>query len=244
MSIARNVYSPVVSDVQDKDDLFTTSEKMALERALEESQSLVKQSETVSAPKAAGRPRSETSRQAILDATWKMLLHTSVKDISIEAIAKKANVGKTTIYRWWPNKVSVILDAVNGQMMFPPSQVSGNSAKELMIGQMERFGKTLKGRTGRIIAEVFAETQGSQELLEIYYKNFMLQHEEILANIVEQGKQSGEFSPVADTALVVDMIYGSVFYRLMSNPDSIQPEFFDSLAILALKVLSVYKVAA
>ena len=190
--------------------------------------------------KKAGRPRSEGSRQAILDATWKILINTSVKDISIEGIAKRANVGKTTIYRWWPNKVSVILDAVNGQMMFPPAQVSGNSAKELLVGQMERFGKTLKGRTGKIIAEVFAESQGSQDLLEIYYKNFMLQHEEILANIIEQGKKSGEFSLHADTALVVDMIYGSVFYRLMSNPENIQPEFFDSLAILGLKILSVY----
>ncbi len=191
----------------------------------------------------AGRPRSEVSKQAILDATWKLLLHTSVKDISIEAIAKRANVGKTTIYRWWPNKVSVILDAVNGQMMFPPAMVSGNSARELLLRQMDRFGKTLKGRTGKIIAEVFAESQGSKELLEIYYKNFMLQHEEIMANIIEQGKQSGEFAMVVDTALIVDMMYGSVFYRLMSNPDSIQPEFFDSLAALGLKILSAYQTA-
>lgn len=192
----------------------------------------------------AGRPRSEVSKQAILDAAWKMLLNTSVKDISIEAIAKRANVGKTTIYRWWPNKIAVVLDAVNGQMMFPPAPVSGNSAKELLLLQLERFGKTLKGRTGKIIAEVFAESQSSKTLLEIYYKNFMLQHEEILANIIEQGKQSGEFGVHADTALVVDMIYGSVFYRLMSNPDSIQPEFFDSLAVLGLKVLIAYPKAA
>ena len=190
-------------------------------------------------PKASGRPRSQVSRQAILDATWKMLMHTSVRDVSIEGIAKRANVGKTTIYRWWPNKISVILDAVNGQMMYPPAMVSGDSARELLLKQMERFGKTLKGRTGKIIAEVFAESQSSRELLEVYYKNFMLQHEEILANIIEQGKESGEFAYAADTALIVDMMYGSVFYRLMSNPESIQPEFFDSLAVLGLKILSV-----
>ena len=226
MSVAQRVPS------ENFDDLFTAAEKQVVEH----------KEEKVS--KSAGRPRSEVSRQAILDATWKLLLHTSVKDISIEGIAKKANVGKTTIYRWWPNKVSVVLDAVNGQMMFPPAVISGASAKEMMLSQLERFGKTLKGRTGRIITEVFAESQGSQDLLEIYYKNFMLQHEEILANIIEQGKQSGEFALNADTALVVDMIYGSVFYRLMSNPESIQPDFFVSLGILGLKVLSVYKAAA
>ncbi len=231
MSVAqRAIYSDAT--VTNDEDLFTAAERLPN----------VKSEEKIA--KSAGRPRSEASRQAILDATWKMLLHTSVKDISIEAIAKKANVGKTTIYRWWPNKVSVVLDAVNGQMMFPPAIISGHSAKEMMIAQLERFGKTLKGRTGRIITEVFAESQGSQDLLEIYYKNFMLQHEEILANIIEQGKESSEFAMNADTALVVDMIYGSVFYRLMSNPESIQPQFFDSLAVLGLKVLSTYKVAA
>lgn len=224
---------------QEFSDLFEQAEKKETALAKE----LAKEVEKPDT-KSAGRPRSEASRQAILDATWKLLLHTSVKDISIEGIAKKANVGKTTIYRWWPNKVSVVLDAINGQMMFPPAIISGHSAKEMMIAQLERFGKTLKGRTGRIITEVFAESQGSQDLLEIYYKNFMLQHEEILANIIEQGKQSGEFAMNADTSLVVDMIYGSVFYRLMSNPETIQPQFFDSLAVLGLKVLSTYKVAA
>lgn len=236
MSVAKRLQSENFSD------LFDAAEEQAQPKKLEQKlQENIVEEKVV---KSAGRPRSEASRQSILDATWKLLLHTSVKDVSIEGIAKKANVGKTTIYRWWPNKISLVLDAVNGQMMFPPAAISGHSAKELMVAQLERFGKTLKGRTGRIITEVFAESQGSQDLLEIYYKNFMLQHEEILANIVEQGKGSGEFAPNADTALVVDMIYGSVFYRLMSNPESIQPQFFDGLAVLALKILNNYKMAA
>ena len=61
-----------------------------------------------------GRPRSETSKKSILNAVNRLLLHSSVKALSIEAIAKKAGVGKTTIYRWWPNKV-----AVGGQTKLP-----------------------------------------------------------------------------------------------------------------------------
>ena len=62
-----------------------------------------------------GRPRSEKSRRAILKATNSLLLYTSVQDLSIEAIAKKAKVGKTTIYRWWPNKTAVVMDALMSQ---------------------------------------------------------------------------------------------------------------------------------
>ncbi|MEC8665320.1 MAG: TetR/AcrR family transcriptional regulator, partial [Pseudomonadota bacterium] len=58
-----------------------------------------------------GRPRSEKSRKAILDATRRLLTHMPLSELSIEAIAKKAKVGKTTIYRWWPNKASVAMEA-------------------------------------------------------------------------------------------------------------------------------------
>ena len=51
----------------------------------------------------AGRPRSESSRKSILEATRRLLTHQPVQKVSIEGIARKAGVGKTTIYRWWPN---------------------------------------------------------------------------------------------------------------------------------------------
>ena len=59
----------------------------------------------------AGRPRSTKSRKSILEATRKLLTHQTMNELSIEAIAKKAGVGKTTIYRWWPNKAAVAMDA-------------------------------------------------------------------------------------------------------------------------------------
>ena len=62
-----------------------------------------------------GRPRSEKSKKSIIKATNSLLLHMSVQELSIEAIAKKAKVGKTTIYRWWPNKTAVIMEALSNQ---------------------------------------------------------------------------------------------------------------------------------
>ncbi len=66
-------------------------------------------------PARKGRPRSEKSKKNILKATSSLLLHMSVQELSIEAIAKKAKVGKTTIYRWWPNKTAVIMEALSNQ---------------------------------------------------------------------------------------------------------------------------------
>lgn len=187
----------------------------------------------------AGRPRSEQARQAITDATNKLLLHMSVRDISIEAIAKKAGVGKTTIYRWWPNKVSIILEAISGPMSVLPSPANGESARDQLVRQIERFGRLSRGRGGKVIAEVFAEAQGNAETLGMFYKNFMSEHEETLANIIDQGKINNEFRKDLDTVMAVDMIYGAIFYRLMSNTAAMEQGFIDALIMDSLRTFTI-----
>lgn len=183
-----------------------------------------------------GRPRSEKSMQAILDTTNKMLLLTSVRDISIEAVAKKAGVGKTTIYRWWPNKVALILDAISGPMSSLPAPVTGGNPKDLLEKQMERFARICRGRSGKIIAEVYAESQGNSETQALFFQKFMVHYEEVLANILEQGKASGDFRATLDTALTVDMIYGAFFYQLMSNPNPLDQTFANSMILESLRM--------
>lgn len=192
--------------------------------------------EEVNAPRSNGRPRSEKSMQAILDTTNKMLLMTSVRDMSIESVAKKAGVGKTTIYRWWPNKVALILDAISGPMSSLPAPVSGANPKDLLEKQLERFARICRGRGGKIIAEVYAESQGNEDTQALFFQKFMVHHEEVLANILEQGKASGDFRANLDTALTVDMIYGAFFYQLMSNPNPLDHGFANAMVMEALRM--------
>jgi len=187
-------------------------------------------------PRANGRPRSEKSMQAILDTTNKMLLLNSVRDISIESVAKKAGVGKTTIYRWWPNKVALVPDSISGPMNSLPAPVTGGNPKELLEKQLERFARICRGRGGKIIAELYAESQGNPDTQALFFEKFMVQHEEILASILEQGKSSGDFRATLDTALTVDMIYGAFFYQLMSNPNPLDQNFANSIILEALRI--------
>lgn len=193
--------------------------------------------EATSRKTAGGRPRSEHVHQSILDATNKLLLHAPVREISIEAIAKKAGVGKTAVYRRWANKLAVILDAISGPMGVIAAPVSGGDAKDLLVRQLERFARLTRGRGGKVIAEVLAEAQGDADMTALFFQNFMVQHEEILASIIDQGKASGDFRKNLDTALAVDMIYGAIFYRLMSAPDPIDHSFSDSLIMESLRIL-------
>lgn len=190
-----------------------------------------------SEPKRRGRPRSQTSKKAILDATNRLLLHGSVQDLSIEGIAKKAGVGKTTIYRWWPNKVAIVLDALNAQLGKTPPLPSTSSKEDAVRKQLERFIRLLKGKNGKIAIEAMAEAQSDEESLTIFYENFMLQHEQILADLIEEGKSNGEFRKNMDTSLAVDMIYGAIVYRLMSGAEALDDAFSKGLPEEAVHIL-------
>src|ERR1022692_4481708 len=90
--------------------------------------------------RAPGRPRSEESRQSILRSTLKLLQQDGgFPELSIEAIAADANVGKTTVYRWWPTKAALVADAfftsAEEELQFPNT----GSVYTDMILQMRRL---------------------------------------------------------------------------------------------------------
>ena len=80
-----------------------------------------------------GRPRSEESEEAILAATIQLLSEKPLRDISMDEIARKAGVGKATIYKWWPSKAYVALDAFlrkSNQMI--PTPDTGSVRRDIL----------------------------------------------------------------------------------------------------------------
>ncbi|MEM9483131.1 MAG: TetR/AcrR family transcriptional regulator [Cyanobacteria bacterium P01_F01_bin.116] len=165
--------------------------------------------------KHAGRPRSAESKQAILGATWKLLQHCSVRKLSIEAIAREAGVGKTTIYRWWPSKTAVVIDAflaqVEASLPFPEME----TAAESLTLQMQQVVKILSGDVGRIVAQIIAEGQCDSEALESFCDHFLAPRRDAARQVILQGIESGEFAPDLDPDLAMDILYGPIYYRLL-----------------------------
>lgn len=165
----------------------------------------------------AGRPRSEESRRAILDATRRLLTHMPVSKISIEAIAKKAGVGKTTIYRWWPNKQSVVMEAVFLQPGFQNIMPKSLAPFEGVRTQVEKLVRQLTGKNGRIVAEIVGECQGDIEILKALVKNFFQDRYNSLAYYIQKGKHEGDFHENIDIEVAIDVILGPIIFRLMSG---------------------------
>ena len=172
-----------------------------------------------------GRPRSDKSRDAILDATRKMLMHTPLRDISIEAVAKRAGVGKTTIYRWWPHKAALVMEAFMAQPGLQNILPTTPDASEALKVQLEKLIRQLRGQNGRIVANIIAEAQAEPEALRLLNQNFLDERINNLRNHLQAGKEEGVFKAHIDTAMAIDQLLGPIFYRLLTNPDALDERF-------------------
>lgn len=192
----------------------------------------------MSANSKTGRPRSAASEQAILAAAWRLLQQGHVKDVSIEAIAREAGVGKTTIYRWWPSKAAVLVDSFlakfTPQGTFPETEF----AADALAQQMAIVVKVFSGEGGRIVAEIIAEGQSDPVALESFRDRFLQPRRQAAQAVIEQGIQSGEFEPDLDPEIALDILYGPIYYRLLVKHQPLSDIFASELPEVALRCLS------
>ena len=188
--------------------------------------------------KSKGRPRSEKSRRNILKATNSLLLHMSVQELSIEAIAKKAKVGKTTIYRWWDNKAALVMDALISQPGLSAPLPTANNTADAVVMQLEKLIRLLDSKNGDTIAQLFSEAQATNEARNIFNKTFLVPLMDAIEYSLEQGKIDKEFRSSLDTRLAVDMLCGPIFFRLMAHPHDLNEDFRETYPKEALRLIS------
>ncbi len=196
------------------------------------------QAATKNTPVRKGRPRSEKSRKAILNATNKLLLHTSVQELSIESIAKKAKVGKTTIYRWWPNKTAIVMDALISQPSMQATTPTPKNNADAITIQLEKLIRLLHSKNGETIAQLFSEAQASEDSQKIFEQSFLSPLIDAIEYSIEEGKKDKEFRASIDTKMAVDILCGPIFFRLMAHPVNFDDQFQAQYPREAIKLIS------
>ena len=186
---------------------------------------------------AAGRPRSEASKRAVLDATFELLNTTTVRALTIEAIAQKAGVGKTTIYRWWPSKTAVVIDSFIDVMLAGTPIPVTKTAEEAITKHLALLVKQYSGKLGRVVAETLAEAQFEPKTLADFGRQFFSERREAVRAVIEAGMKSGEFDRKLDVDTALDTIYGAIYFRLFLGHLPLDQEFGKALAKIALATL-------
>jgi len=182
-----------------------------------------------------GRPRSEEARQAILRSTLKILGQNGFSDLKIEQVADRAEVGKATVYRWWPNKGALIADAfassTRRKLRFPDT----GSVFTDLSQQMRQLIKVFRSRRGRIVSAILAAGQTDKDLLEAFRERFLWPRRREAYATLRSGIQRGELRKDIDLDLLLDSLYGPIYMRFLIRHDQLTPEFVDRLCAAVLR---------
>ncbi len=155
------------------------------------------------------------SHAAIMDAVYELLREKSARDLTMEAVAKRANVGKPTLYKWWPTKAALIMAMFHERLDRPSELPVTVTAEEALRAKMRRLINLVNGLVGKVVRELIAEGQNDPEVLREFYEQHVSLRRAAVVEDIERGKATGEFSANTNAELLVDAIVAPVYYRLL-----------------------------
>lgn len=184
-----------------------------------------------------GRPRSEKARRAIIDATHALLGEEGGGGLTIEAIARRAKVGKPTIYRWWPSLADIVLEALLHQaekdIAIPESESLEESLREFLRTSMQ----VLREGSGDHLRYLMAQAQLDEEFRDRFQTNLTAKRRQVLKSLLVRAHNQGRITPGTNLDIVVDMIFGAMWYRLLTGHAPMDDGFADELTTSALAIV-------
>jgi AcrR family transcriptional regulator len=190
--------------------------------------------ETGQERKAPGRPRNAQADEAIMDATLDLLgSGQSAAALSIEAVAAKAGVGKATIYRRWPNKEALLIDAV-GTMKGPVPEPKGESVREDLITLIAANWTNRAKRYGKVTACLLPEFSKGEEMRRVY-QAIIEPRREVMRQVLRRGIGNGELRADLDVEMTLLLLSGpSVLQNMLQYNPRVPEEGFPAALVDAV----------
>jgi AcrR family transcriptional regulator len=172
-------------------------------------------------PKPRGRHRSLEAEAAILKATLHLLERKPLRKVTMDAIAERAGVSKATIYKWWPNKSLVALDAYLAGMTEQVIMPDTGSAELDFTQQLKSLMAFYTSPLGRLFGQFLAEGQSDPEFLALFRERFLYARRNAARVMWQRGVDRGEVRREIDSEIVLDLIYGPMVFRLLAGHGSL-----------------------
>jgi AcrR family transcriptional regulator len=183
-----------------------------------------------------GRPRSEESRRAILDTTLRLTMRDGYQALTIKAVAQDAGVGRQTIYRWWPTKAALALEAIRelAERVARP-EPTGDAERDLRA--LLRASFRLAPSVGSAISGMMAEAQHDPEFAEVLQRGLLAPRREIVREILAAGQRDGQLGHEASLDLAVDLVWGTMWYRTLSGHAPVDESLAEELSEAVVRLL-------
>jgi AcrR family transcriptional regulator len=183
-----------------------------------------------------GRPRSESARTGILGATARLLLAEGLESVSMDEIAEHAGVSKATIYRWWPTKESLALEALLEEWDTGPSALrETGSLRGDLLALIRPWIRRLRARPyGRVIAALITEAQTDPEFGTVYRARFVERRREPARALFVRAIENDEIPADTDIEIALDLIFGPIYHRLLHGHAPLTDGFVQAVIDSAL----------
>jgi AcrR family transcriptional regulator len=183
--------------------------------------------EVVSLAARRGRPRSEETRAAILRAAGELLLDQDINATSMDAVAERAGASKATIYRWWPSKELLALDALFSEwdQARPDVDDTGSLAGDLLALVLPWTRQLESKPYGRVIAAFLVRAQNDPEFAEEFRDRVIKPRRGRARAIFADAIERGEIPADTDIEAAIDLVYGPFYLRLLQEHAPLGDDF-------------------
>ncbi len=184
--------------------------------------------ESIAEARGRGRPRSEKAQKAILAAAIDLLLEHGLHAMSMDAVAERAGVSKATIYRWWPSKELLALDALATEWQVTASDATRDtgSLRGDLLARLRPWLRQLRDKPyGRVVAGLVATAQADAEFAELYLDRFVRPRRDAMRPVLRRAIDCGEIPANMDLEVALDLIYGPIYHRMLHGHAPLDERF-------------------
>lgn len=167
-----------------------------------------------------GRPRSVDADRAIIDAVLEEVIAVGIDGVSIEQVASRAGVAKATVYRRWPNKEALLLDAVTGVQVELPT-LAGTSVRDDLVELIDSMRRRIAdaGQPGESLASrlypcMIAEGTRHPEIAAKYKQRVVEQRREAVREVIRRGIADGVLRTDLDVETMLLLLIAPMLVQL------------------------------
>jgi AcrR family transcriptional regulator len=176
-----------------------------------------------------GRPRDEHRRVAVLDSALLIASEQGLAALSFESIAKHSNVGRPLLYRWWPNKAAILIEALlRVTEIAVPYADTGRVETDVQV-QVSAYAELLRGPHGNAYRVLFGEAQRDPDIRKRLYQQLAAPRRRLARAVLKRGVSRGQLRKDLNIEAAVDLIFAPLLYRLLLGHASLRKSQVDVL---------------
>lgn len=155
-------------------------------------------------------------RNAVLTAAAELALRGGSAAATVDAIAKRAEVSRTTIYKWWPSAASIVLEGLYERVRNSVTRPPGSSSVDAITHHVRAlFGLLADPEVGPLLRNVIAASASDPAIEQALFEQWITPRRGAIAAIVRDAVGSGELPAGTDVEVAVDALVSPPYYRLM-----------------------------